>query len=106
MTSPSQTTRRNAGADKSASARMKAETMSRHASTRSTRRRQPGTRGLAASTITPILRRPLTTGGHSMNSAAIDVVGIGNAIVDVIAHSEEPFLAAEGLAKGAMTLID
>ena len=41
-----------------------------------------------------------------MNSAAIDVVGIGNAIVDVIAHSEEPFLAAEGLAKGAMTLID
>ena len=41
-----------------------------------------------------------------MNSAAIDVVGIGNAIVDVIARSEEPFLAAEGLAKGAMTLID
>jgi sugar/nucleoside kinase (ribokinase family) len=41
-----------------------------------------------------------------MNSAAIDVVGIGNAIVDVIAHAEEPFLAAEGLAKGAMTLID
>ena len=41
-----------------------------------------------------------------MNSAAIDVVGIGNAIVDVIAHAGEPFLAAEGLAKGAMTLID
>jgi sugar/nucleoside kinase (ribokinase family) len=41
-----------------------------------------------------------------MHSAAIDVVGIGNAIVDVIAHAEEPFLAAEGLAKGAMTLID
>jgi sugar/nucleoside kinase (ribokinase family) len=41
-----------------------------------------------------------------MNSAAIDVVGIGNAIVDVIAHAAEPFLAAEGLAKGAMTLID
>src|SRR4051794_29618468 len=40
-----------------------------------------------------------------MNSA-IDVVGIGNAIVDVIAHAEEGFLAAEGLAKGAMTLID
>ena len=39
-----------------------------------------------------------------MNSAAIDVVGIGNAIVDVIAHAAEPFLAAEGLAKGAMTL--
>jgi sugar/nucleoside kinase (ribokinase family) len=41
-----------------------------------------------------------------MNSAGIDVVGIGNAIVDVIAHAEEPFLAAEGLAKGTMTLID
>src|ERR1051325_690144 len=41
-----------------------------------------------------------------MNSAAIDVVGIGNAIVDVIAHADERFLAAEGLAKGAMTLID
>ena len=40
-----------------------------------------------------------------MNSA-IDVVGIGNAIVDVIAHAEEAFLAEEGLAKGAMTLID
>lgn len=41
-----------------------------------------------------------------MSPAAIDVVGIGNAIVDVIAHADEPFLAAEGLARGAMTLID
>ncbi len=41
-----------------------------------------------------------------MKSAAIDVVGIGNAIVDVIAHADERFLAEEGLAKGAMTLID
>jgi sugar/nucleoside kinase (ribokinase family) len=41
-----------------------------------------------------------------MISAALDVVGIGNAIVDVIAHADERFLAAEGLAKGAMTLID
>ena len=41
-----------------------------------------------------------------MNSAVIDVVGIGNAIVDVIARADEPFLAEEGLAKGAMTLID
>src|SRR5436305_4230167 len=39
-------------------------------------------------------------------NAAIDVVGIGNAIVDVIAHAEEGFLAAEGFAKGSMTLID
>ena len=41
-----------------------------------------------------------------MNSAAIDVVGIGNAIVDVIAHADENFLADEALSKGAMTLID
>ena len=41
-----------------------------------------------------------------MHSAAIDVVGVGNAIVDVIAHADERFLAELGLAKGAMTLID
>ncbi|HEX3863451.1 MAG TPA: adenosine kinase [Stellaceae bacterium] len=41
-----------------------------------------------------------------MNSAAIDVVGIGNAIVDVIARADERFLDAEGFTKGAMTLID
>jgi sugar/nucleoside kinase (ribokinase family) len=41
-----------------------------------------------------------------MTQASIDVVGIGNAIVDVIAHSEDEFLAREGLVKGTMTLID
>src|SRR5947209_15089635 len=41
-----------------------------------------------------------------MTRASIDVVGIGNAIVDVIAHGEDEFLAREGLAKGTMTLID
>jgi sugar/nucleoside kinase (ribokinase family) len=35
-----------------------------------------------------------------------DVAAIGNAIVDVIAPAGEAFLVAEGLAKGAMTLID
>src|SRR6266540_3792884 len=56
----------------------------------------------------PILRRfPLRAPrGLSMNSAAIDVVGIGNAIVDVIAHADESFLAKQGFAKGSMTLID
>jgi sugar/nucleoside kinase (ribokinase family) len=39
-------------------------------------------------------------------SQAQDVVGLGNAIVDVIAHAEEAFLAAEGMAKGGMTLIE
>ena len=41
-----------------------------------------------------------------MVAATIDVAGIGNAIVDVIARADEEFLAAEGFAKGAMTLID
>jgi sugar/nucleoside kinase (ribokinase family) len=35
-----------------------------------------------------------------------DVVGIGNAMVDVIAYTDETFLIAHGLTKGAMTLID
>jgi sugar/nucleoside kinase (ribokinase family) len=41
-----------------------------------------------------------------MSPATIDVAGIGNAIVDVIAHADESLLAEEGLAKGSMTLID
>ncbi len=36
----------------------------------------------------------------------LDVVGIGNAIVDVIAKTDEAFLKTHGLAKAAMTLID
>ena len=39
-------------------------------------------------------------------SARYDVVGIGNAIVDVLVRAEESFLADHGLTKGAMTLID
>lgn len=39
-------------------------------------------------------------------TAAYDVTGIGNAIVDVIAHADDAFLKAEGVEKGAMTLID
>lgn len=35
-----------------------------------------------------------------------DVVGIGNALVDVIAHADDDFLTANDLVKGAMTLID
>jgi sugar/nucleoside kinase (ribokinase family) len=41
-----------------------------------------------------------------MERAAYDVVGIGNAIVDVLAHADEGFLAERKLAKGAMRLID
>src|SRR5258708_23527865 len=41
-----------------------------------------------------------------MAAAALDVVGIGNAIVDVLAHADDGFLHTHGLAKGTMTLID
>ncbi|HRO11097.1 adenosine kinase [Amaricoccus sp.] len=37
---------------------------------------------------------------------AYQVVGIGNALVDVISHVEDEFLAANGVEKGIMTLID
>jgi sugar/nucleoside kinase (ribokinase family) len=36
----------------------------------------------------------------------LDVVGIGNALVDVLSHESEDFLAKHGLTKGAMHLID
>ena len=39
-------------------------------------------------------------------SARYDVLGIGNAIVDVIARAEEDFLLAQGMRKGTMALID
>lgn len=38
--------------------------------------------------------------------AELDVVGIGNALVDVLSHEEEAFLEAHGLVKASMTLID
>ncbi len=41
-----------------------------------------------------------------MENASLDVVGIGNAIVDVIATAEEAFLEHHGMTKGSMTLID
>ncbi len=41
-----------------------------------------------------------------MADQEFDVLGIGNAIVDVIARAEDDFLAREKLAKGSMSLID
>jgi sugar/nucleoside kinase (ribokinase family) len=39
-------------------------------------------------------------------STGSDVVGIGNAIVDVLSATDDDFLAQNGLVKGTMTLID
>jgi sugar/nucleoside kinase (ribokinase family) len=41
-----------------------------------------------------------------MANARYDVLGIGNAIVDVIARAEDDFLLKQGMNKGGMTLID
>jgi adenosine kinase len=41
-----------------------------------------------------------------MSTPRYDVIGIGNAIVDVIARTEDDFLTAHGMHKGAMALID
>ena len=41
-----------------------------------------------------------------MNDKSLDVLAIGNAIVDVIADADDAFLSAQGLDKGSMRLID
>jgi sugar/nucleoside kinase (ribokinase family) len=41
-----------------------------------------------------------------LNQPRFDVVAIGNALVDVLAHADDAFLASHGLSKGTMTLID
>jgi sugar/nucleoside kinase (ribokinase family) len=44
--------------------------------------------------------------GVTTRGADFDVLGIGNAIVDVLAHCDDAFLEAEGLVKGSMNLIE
>ena len=41
-----------------------------------------------------------------MTPTAPDVLGLGNSLVDVIAHADDAYLHAESMTKGAMTLID
>jgi sugar/nucleoside kinase (ribokinase family) len=41
-----------------------------------------------------------------MTALRYDVLGIGNAIVDVIARADDDFLVAQGMHKGTMALID
>ena len=40
------------------------------------------------------------------DNASLDVLAVGNAIVDIIARAEDDFLVSHGIAKGAMNLID
>lgn len=41
-----------------------------------------------------------------MTAATYDVLGIGNAILDILARTDDGFLKAQGMAKGSMSLID
>lgn len=41
-----------------------------------------------------------------MTQATYDVLGVGNAIVDILAQADDAFLADQGMEKGAMTLVD
>ena len=41
-----------------------------------------------------------------MTEPTLDIVAIGNAIVDVIAQADEAFVVSEGVAKGSMRLMD
>ena len=41
-----------------------------------------------------------------MGYSPYDIVGIGNAIVDIIAVADDAFLAKQSMAKGTMTLVD
>jgi sugar/nucleoside kinase (ribokinase family) len=47
-----------------------------------------------------------THGSPPVAGKALDVVAVGNAIVDVIAHADEQFLAEHGMVKGSMQLVD
>src|SRR3546814_20313940 len=41
-----------------------------------------------------------------MTAQTLDVVCIGNALVDVLAKADDAFLTTHGIPKGSMTLID
>ena len=41
-----------------------------------------------------------------MADASLDLVGIGNAIVDVLSRADDAFLIKHDVPKGTMTLID
>ena len=58
--------------------------------------------------VGPYTRRASFTSPENpfMATPTIDVVGIGNAIVDVLSQADDSFIQQEKLAKGTMALID
>jgi sugar/nucleoside kinase (ribokinase family) len=49
---------------------------------------------------------PSIKGARVTSAPRFDVVAIGNALVDVIAHADDSFIREHALVKGSMTLID
>src|SRR5215831_330748 len=41
-----------------------------------------------------------------MNSSKVEVLGLGNSLVDILAYTDDEYLSDHDMAKGAMTLID
>ena len=39
-------------------------------------------------------------------SATVEVLGLGNSLVDLLAHADDDYLSAQEMLKGAMNLID
>ncbi len=60
---------------------------------------------VAWSTV-PDLTRRFSDGSPEESQSRFDVVGIGNALVDVIAPTDEAFIVKHDLVKGSMTLIE
>lgn len=48
----------------------------------------------------------MTTPVVRLDGTRFDVVGVGNALVDVIAHTSDDMVHAEGLVKGSMALVE
>jgi sugar/nucleoside kinase (ribokinase family) len=57
--------------------------------------------------VSDLIRRFTTRNTSAVDRPArFDVIGIGNALVDVIAPAQEEFLVTHGLVKGSMTLVE
>src|SRR5688572_12667630 len=81
-----------------------------HASRRDPRRDRPGAgadcREISRARIEHPRLHHTADRGRMTTTKTYDVTAIGNAIVDVIAQADDALLAAHGLPKGAMNLID
>ena len=53
-----------------------------------------------------ILRRSSPSKGIHMPDTRFDVVGIGSAIVDILANADDAFIAGQKMHKGSMVLVD